>query len=258
MTLPMPRMIPLMLAMSLGATAHAQSPAGDPLLTAAPRTVQPEQIASMQARLQDWPQLGHYRGQNAALPAAQPGTPRVVFYGDSITEGWGATGSAGFFPGKGYINRGISGQTTAQMLLRFRQDVVDLKPAVVVILAGTNDIAGNTGPASQAMIEDNLQSMLDIAQVHHIRVVLSSVLPVSAYPWRPGLQPAGQVRALNQRLQRLAHERGLIYLDYHQQMSNAAGGLDPVLAADGVHPTAAGYARMAPLAQAAVEAALAR
>jgi len=181
----------------------------------------------------------------------------VVFYGDSITEGWGPTGSESFFPGKGYLNRGISGQTTAQMLLRFRQDVIALDPAVVVILAGTNDIAGNTGPASQAMIEDNLHSMVELAQAHGIKVVLSSVLPVSAYPWRPGLQPAASVRALNAALKRYAGQQRLVYLDYHAALGNADGGLDKALAEDGVHPTPAGYAKMAPLAEAAVAAALA-
>jgi lysophospholipase L1-like esterase len=176
----------------------------------------------------------------------------VVFFGDSITEGWGADGSSTFFPGKGYINRGISGQTTAQMLVRFSQDVLALRPSVVVILAGTNDIAGNTGPATQAMIEDNLQAMLDLAKAHGIAVVLASVLPVSEYPWMPGITPAPKVRALNAALKRHADARGLVYLDYYAAMANRAGGLDAQLATDGVHPTAKGYALMAPLAEAAI------
>lgn len=238
--------------------AAVEAPASDPLLSAAVETLQPAQVRQMQQRLSDWPQLDHYRQRNAALPAPRAGTPRVVFFGDSITEGWGETDSPRFFPGKGYLNRGISGQTTAQMLLRFRQDVIALQPALVVILAGTNDIAGNTGPASQAMIEDNLHSMVELAQAHGIKVVLASVLPVSAYPWRPGLQPAGQVRALNDALKRYAAENTLVYLDYHAAMQNSAGGLDTELADDGVHPTAAGYARMAPLAEAAIATALKR
>ena len=146
----------------------------------------------------------------------------------------------------------------AQMLLRFQQDVIALKPAVVVILAGTNDIAGNTGPTTQAMIEDNLHAMVELAQAHNIRIVLASVLPVSDYPWQPGVQPAGKVTALNRALRAYAEQQGLVYLDYHTAMTNKDGGLDPELAADGVHPTAAGYAKMVPLAEAAIARAQAR
>ncbi len=240
----------------LTATAQAEQPAVNPLLRTPVAELTPAQIQGMQQRLLDWPQLQRYRAENAALPAAAPRQPRVVFFGDSITEGWGRTGSATFFAGKGYINRGISGQTTAQMLVRFQQDVVALQPAVVVILAGTNDIAGNTGPATQAMIEDNLQAMATLARAQGIAVVLASVLPVSEYPWQPGVQPAPKVRALNAALRRYAEAHTLVYLDYHSALANDAGGLDAALAADGVHPTAAGYARMAPLAEAAVARAL--
>ncbi|WP_256774514.1 MULTISPECIES: SGNH/GDSL hydrolase family protein [unclassified Stenotrophomonas] len=240
----------------LSPTAGAQSPAINPLLVKPVNALSAEEVRGMQQRLLDWPQLQHYRAENAALPVAVPGQPRVVFFGDSITEGWGRTGSATFFAGKGYLNRGISGQTTAQMLLRFRQDVIALQPAVVVILAGTNDIAGNTGPASQAMIEDNLHSMVELAKAHGIAVVLSSVLPVSEYPWQPGVQPAPKVRALNAALQRYAGQQKLVYLDYYTPLANHEGGLDKALADDGVHPTAAGYARMAPLAEAAIAQAL--
>ncbi len=248
------------LAWLLGASI-AQAQAADALLTdpaylAAPESLTPAQVEQMQQRLLDWPQLQRYAAENAALAPAAKGTQRVVFFGDSITEGWGPTGSDRFFPGKGYVNRGISGQTTAQMLVRFRQDVIDLKPAVVVILAGTNDIAGNTGPATQQMIEDNLHSIAELAKTHGIRVVLASVLPVSTYPWRPGSQPAAQVRALNAALRQYAQQQGLVYLDYYAAMANADGGLDPAVAKDGVHPTAAGYAIMAPLAEQAIAKAL--
>lgn len=237
--------------------AHAADvPLTDPAYLAEPGSLKPEQVAQMQERLLDWPQLARYRDENAALAPAAKGVRRVVFYGDSITEGWGPTGSTRFFPGKPYVNRGISGQTTAQMLVRFRQDVLDLKPAVVVILAGTNDIAGNTGPASQRMIEDNLHSMVELARANGIGVVLSSVLPVSTYPWRPGSHPADAVRALNAALRDYARQQGLVYLDYHAAMANADGGLDPNLASDGVHPTDAGYAIMAPLAEQAIARAL--
>lgn len=247
----------LPILMLAGPAEPPEPPASDPLFQAEPASLQPEQIRAMQQRLADWPQLGYYREQNATLPATPGERPRVVFFGDSITEGWGATGSSTFFPGKGYINRGISGQTTAQMLLRFRQDVIALRPALVVVLAGTNDIAGNTGPATQAMIEDNLHGMVELAKAHGIAVVLSSVLPVSSYPWRAGMRPAGTVRALNTALKRYARSEGIVFLDYHTQMTNKDGGLDIALAADGVHPTAAGYARMAPLAEAAITEALA-
>ncbi|MEN5206163.1 SGNH/GDSL hydrolase family protein [Stenotrophomonas sp. TWI700] len=226
--------------------------ATNPLFVTPVSELKPDQVAQMQQRLLDWPQLQRYRGENAALVPVAPGTKRVVFYGDSITEGWGPTGSERFFPGKPYVNRGISGQTTAQMLLRFQQDVIALKPALVVILAGTNDIAGNTGPTTQAMIEDNLHAMVELAQAHNIRIVLASVLPVSDYPWQPGVQPAGKVTALNRALRAYAEEQGLVYLDYYTAMTNKDGGLDPELAADGVHPTPAGYAKMVPLAEAAI------
>jgi lysophospholipase L1-like esterase len=246
------------LALAVPAAGTAAEPAVDPLMTKPVEQVTPDQVRQMQQRLADWPQLQRYRSENAALPPAVAGQPRVVFFGDSITEGWGATGSDTFFAGKGYVNRGIAGQTTAQMLVRFRQDVIALKPAVVVILAGTNDIAGNTGVATQDMIEDNLHSMVEVAKANGIAVVLASVLPVSEYPWRPGIAPAGKVRALNTALRSYAREQHLVWLDYYTAMANAQGGLDASLAKDGVHPTNAGYARMAPLAEAAIAQALAR
>lgn len=230
----------------------------NPLYTMPPASVIAEQVASMQQLLSDWPQLGRYRADNAQLPAPAPGEARVVFFGDSITDAWGRAKGTRFFPGKPYINRGISGQTTAQMLLRFRQDVIGLHPAAVVILAGTNDIAGNTGLATLPMIEDNFRSMTELAQAHHIRVILASVLPVSDYPWHPGLQPASKVRALNAWLKSYAASNGATYLDYYSALANAQGGMDSRLASDGVHPTPAGYMIMAPLAQRAIERALAK
>ena len=228
----------------------------NPLFVAPADSLQPEQVRSLQQRLVDWPQLGRYRADNAALPAPVEGERRVVFYGDSITDGWGRLPGTAFFPGKPYVNRGISGQTTAQMLLRFRQDVIDLQPAAVVILAGTNDIAGNAGVATQAMIADNLQSMSELARAHGIRVVLASVLPVSDYPWRPGIQPAVKVRRLNAWIRDYARDSGATYLDYWSALANAQGGMDARLAADGVHPTPAGYEMMAPLAQQAIDRAM--
>jgi lysophospholipase L1-like esterase len=180
-----------------------------------------------------------------------------VFYGNSITEGWAQFFPA-MFPGKPYIGRGISGQTTPQMLVRFRQDVVALKPKVVVVLAGTNDIAGNTGPSTIEMIEDNLASMTEIAKANGIRVVLSSVLPVYDYAWRPGLEPAPKIIALNKWMKDYAARTGQVYLDYHTPMADARQGMRADLSNDGVHPTDAGYRVMAPLAEKAIAEALRR
>lgn len=240
--------------------AHGQTaPAAiDPLYTRSPTSLSPDDVASLQQRLADWPQLARYRDDNARLGPPKAGERRVVFFGDSITDNWGRQEGVAFFPGKPYVNRGISGQTTPQMLARFRQDVIDLQPAAVVILAGTNDIAGNTGISTLGMIEDNLRSMTELARAHHIRVVLASVLPVSDYPWRRGLQPAGKVRALNAWIKQYAASSDAVYLDYYGAMTNGEGGLDAELAADGVHPTPAGYERMAPLAEKAIARALAR
>ena len=230
----------------------------NPLYTASPATLTPAQVAAMQQQLADWPQLGRYREDNARLAPPKRGERRVVFYGDSITDVWGRAPGTTFFPGRPYINRGISGQTTAQMLLRFRQDVVGLHPAAVVILAGTNDLAGNTGLATLPMIEDNFRTMTELAQASHIRVILASVLPTSDYPWHRGLRPAGKIRALNVWLRSFAASCGATYLDYYSALANAQGGMDERLASDGVHPTPAGYAIMAPLAQQAIDQALAR
>lgn len=203
----------------------------------------------------DWANLSRYRAANDSVPPPAPGENRVVYIGDSITESW-ATYFPALFPGKPYIPRGISGQTTPQILVRFRQDVVRLKPKVVVILAGTNDIAGNTGPSSLEMIQDNLASMAEIARANGIRVVLSSVLPAYDYPWKQGLEPAPKIMALNSWIRGYAEASGAVYLDYHTAMVDARGGLRFELTRDGVHPNAAGYAVMAPLAEAAVARAM--
>ena len=241
--------------------AQATAPPAPPSQTAATAAPAPadaaKQIAAMQVKLNDWPQLERYRAANAALPAPAAGEKRVVFYGDSITDAW-ARKPEEFFPGKPYVGRGISGQTTPQMLVRFQQDVVHLKPAVVVVLAGTNDIAGNTGPSTPEMIEDNFMSMLAIARANNIRFVVSSILPADHYSWKPGVQPAEQIRAMNMRLKAMCEREHLVYLDYYSEMTNAKGGLDPDLAADGVHPTAKGYAMMSPLAGKAIAEALAQ
>jgi lysophospholipase L1-like esterase len=189
---------------------------------------------------------------NTRLAPPKTGERRVVFFGNSIIEAW-TTYFSQLFPARPYIGRGISGQTTPQMLVRFRQDVVALHPAVVVVLAGTNDIAGNTGPSSLTMIEDNLASMTEIARAHGIRVVLCSVLPVYDYPWKPGLEPAPTIVALNDWMRRYAASVGAVYVDFHSAMQDARGGLPPELATDGVHPTLAGYRIMATLVQQGID-----
>ena len=216
-----------------------------------------KQIQHMRAQLADWAALDRYRSDNAALPPASTGEQRVVFFGDSITDGWGRwAGTGSFFPGKPYVNRGISGQTTPQMLVRFQQDVVHLHPAAVVILAGTNDIAGNTGPSTPEMIEDNFTSMALIAKQSGIKVVLASITPVFVYPWKPEVQPVAEIRELNEWLRHLCASNGYTYLDYSSSMSDAKGAMLPGYSVDGVHPTAKGYAVMAPLAERAIAQAL--
>jgi len=204
----------------------------------------------------DWPWLGRYKEADLALAPPAKGEDRVVFMGDSITQGWKIEGPDGHFPGKPYLNRGISGQTTPQMLVRFRQDVIDLKPKVVVILAGINDIAGNTGPETPEEIEGNLASMAELAAANHIRVVMCSVLPAFDFPWMPGMAPAGKVVALNEWIKGYAAEKGHAYVDFYTAMKDERGGLPMNLSADGVHPLPAGYAVMKPLVEAGIEKAL--
>lgn len=201
----------------------------------------------------DWGQLCRYAAQNAALPPAS--RQRVVMMGDSITEGW-QSAMPGFFAGD-ILDRGISGQTTGQMLLRFRQDVIDLQPAVVHLMGGTNDVAGNTGPYSPDRVLANVESMIELAQAHGIRVVLAAVPPADRFTWRPGLRPATSIRALNGRLEALARRRGVEWVDYGAAIGDGRGGILGVYAKDGVHPTERGYAAMAPLARGAIARALA-
>lgn len=204
---------------------------------------------------QDWANLEEFKADNAKIGIPSEGENRVVFMGNSITIGWLYTVPE-FFEGKPYINRGISGQTTPQMLLRFRQDVIALKPKVVVILAGTNDIAGNTGPSTLEMIADNIKSMAELAKSNGIKVVLSSTLPAYDYPWKPGLEPAGKIVTLNKMIKEYAKENGHIYLDYFSTMADERNGLPKEYANDEVHPTKAGYMVMAPMAEAAIAKAL--
>ena len=218
-----------------------------------------------ETRLNDWPALTRYREANIKTAPPANNEQRVVFMGDSITDSWDDPKYGGFFPGKSYINRGISGQTTPQMLIRFRPDVIALKPKVVVILAGTNDIAGNTGPTTLGAIEDNLTSMAELATANGIRVVFASVLPVSDYEMRDGKpivqtvrRPPAQILALNQWLKEYAARHHHTYLDYFFAMVDDKGFLKNELSDDGLHPNAQGYVVMTPLAEAAITSSLKR
>lgn len=246
-----------LVAVTAAAQATAPSPAPATAPTAATVAARAARDSAALERLRnDWAGLRRYRAANDSVGAPADGERRVVFYGNSITDSW-ARHFPAMFPGKPYIGRGISGQTTPQLLVRFHQDVAALKPSVVVILAGTNDLAGNTGPSSQALIEDNLSAMTEIAHAHGIRVVLSSVLPAHDYPWKPGLDPSPKIIALNTWMKQYAAAAGATYLDYHGAMVDARGGLPASLSADGVHPNDAGYRVMAPLAEKAIAAAMA-
>lgn len=205
----------------------------------------------------DFGELARYRDANAQLKPPATGENRVVFLGDSITDGWPLEK---YFPGKPYVNRGISGQTTPQMLIRFREDVLNLQPKVVVILAGTNDIAGNTGPMSLEEIEANYATIAELATAHHVRVIFSSILPVHNYTDKStsmyAQRPMTKIRELNRWLQQYCKTNKFIYLDYFAATVDDAGFLKKELAEDGLHPNAQGYSLMAPLAEAAIEKAL--
>jgi lysophospholipase L1-like esterase len=208
--------------------------------------------------MNDFAELGHFRAANARLPPPAPGEKRVVFFGDSITEGWPLDTA---FPGKPYVNRGISGQTTSQMILRLRDDVIDLGARAVVILAGTNDLSGNTGPISLDEIEENFEAMADLARARGVKVLFSSILPVHDYTdadeLNSALRPPEKIVALNSWLQRYCHANGLVYLDYFSAMADAHGMMRLELADQGLHPNAAGYAVMTPIAAKGIEQALA-
>ena len=203
----------------------------------------------------DWADLHHYADDDARLGAPAPGEQRVVFMGNSITELW-QTLDSGFFAGRPWVNRGISGQTTPQMLVRFRQDVIDLHPTAVVILGGVNDLAENTGPTTVDAIFGNIVSMAELARANGITVVLSSVLPASDFRWRHGLDPAPKIVALNAKLEAYAAGHHSVYADYHAAMDDGRGGLRAELTEDGVHPNLAGYRLMEPIAASAIAAAL--
>lgn len=209
-------------------------------------------IMGGKAQAQDWPNLSKYQEENAQLKPVAPGEKRIVLMGDSITEFWSTTDSE-YFIGKPYLNRGISGQTTPQILLRFRTDVIDLKPSAVVILAGINDIAGNTGPVTLQMITNNIFSMVELAHANHIKVILCSVLPAYDFPWKPNQNPAQKVVDLNKMIKNYADAKGILYLDYFSAMRDERDGLKSAYSGDGVHPNKLGYQIMAPLAEKAIK-----
>ena len=253
------RYLALMLMMAAALAGAAQTPSPASLDAAAEK----QRADRLQARLNDFANFARYGEANMKLLPPRKDEDRVVFMGDSITDSWKL---AEYFPGKPFVNRGISGQTTSQMLIRFRPDVIDLKPKVVVILAGTNDIAGNTGPMSLERIQGNIASMVDLARSNGINVVLASVLPVSDYNKnaqgapiiRTVQRPPAQILALNAWMKTYAAERSLVYLDYYSASVDDKGFLKPDIANDGLHPNAKGYEIMKPLVETAIAAALKR
>jgi lysophospholipase L1-like esterase len=264
--------------MFFGTAVSAQTPAQPQAAQAPPASVSqsgtagaacPEMATAMtammrtDARLRDWAEMTRYREANRTLTAPARSEARVVFMGDSITDGWQQPRYGGFFPGKPYVDRGISGQTTPQMLLRFRRDVIDLQPKAVVILAGTNDIAGNTGPMTNEEIQGNLASMSELAHAHNIKVVFSSVTPVSEYHVanpravpQTTARPMDRIKALNDWMKSYAAAHGDVYLDYFSAMIDDKGLMKTELTEDDLHPNAKGYAIMGPLAEAAITRAL--
>ena len=201
---------------------------------------------------QDWANFKRFQQENSELMLAKANENRVVFMGNSITEGWLSIRPE-FFKNKPYVNRGISGQTTPQMLVRFRQDVIHLKPSTVVLLAGINDIAENTGPSTIEMIANNIVSMAELAKANHINVIICSVLPANKFPWREGLKPAEKVIKLNVLLQSYSKKHKLAYVDYYSAMVNDSHGLKKELGEDGIHPNKNGYLIMEPILEKAIK-----
>ncbi len=253
-----------MIASTVIGVAQSQQPSPTPSLETPECTQAKATVTRLETRLSDWPALARYRDHNGKVMPPAKSEKRVVFMGDSITDSWDEPRYGGFFPGKPYVNRGISGQTTPQMLIRFRPDVIALKPDVVVILAGTNDIAGNTGPMTLEAIGDNVTSMAELARLNRIRVVLASVLPVSDYEKTAEGQPRNQttrrppekIKALNEWMKNYATQNKLVYLDYYSAMIDDKGFLKDELSNDGLHPNEKGYQVMTPLVEQAIERAL--
>ena len=260
--------VPL-LVVSLSGQQPAPPAAAQPAGSAPPTASCPEMASALtrlmgaDARQRDWAQLARYRDANRALAKPAANESRVVFMGDSITDAWPQARFGDYFASnKAYVGRGISGQTTPQMLVRFRPDVIDLNPKAVVILAGTNDIAGNTGPMTNEEIQNNLMSMAELARAHKIKVVMASITPVSNYHVvatlgpQTAVRPMERIRVLNDWMKKYAAAEGHVYLDYFSAMTDQAGLLRTELSGDDLHPNTQGYAIMAPLADAAIKQAL--
>lgn len=253
----------LALLLLLRVLGEAQTQSRPPLQPLGPASTEDSDVSKLRAdlktaqdKLKDWPNLGRYHDANSQIQPPAAGETRVVFMGDSITDHWGRQYGK-FFPGKPYINRGISGQWTPQMLIRFRPDVIALRPKVVVILAGTNDLTGKNAPSRLEAIEDNLTSMSELAKAHGIRVVLASLLPVSDYvKAQTNRRSPEQIVALNSWMKDYAARNGLVYLDYYSTMLDDKKMLKQELTYDGLHPNDAGYEVMAPLAEKAIVKAL--
>lgn len=248
---------PLVVPASIIASVRAQfEPPGTPRPAITPEDLAAYQKMQTDQKANDWPALCYYRADNAALAAQPVPTGRVVFMGDSITQLWGLAEPQDFGPSR--VNRGISGQTTPQMLLRFKQDVLALKPAAVHILAGINDVAGNTGPTTLEDVQNNIMSMVELAKAHGITVILATPLPADRFSWAPQMKPAPTIIAYASWVRQYAAEQNLILADYYPILATPTGGLKPDLGPDGVHPNKAGYALMKPILEAAVAEALGR
>lgn len=248
---------PMVVPASLIASVRAQfDPPGTPRPMITPEDLAAYQKMQADQKANDWAALCYYRADNAALAAQPIPADRIVFMGDSITQLWGLAEPADFGPSR--VNRGISGQTTPQMLLRFKQDVLALKPAAVHILAGINDIAGNTGPTTLEDVQNNIMSMVELAKAHGVTVILATPLPAGKFTWAPQMKPAPTVIAYAHWIRRYAAEQDLIVADYYPPLATPDGSLKAELGPDGVHPNKAGYALMKPILEAAVAEALAR
>jgi acyl-CoA thioesterase I len=241
----------------LGLLASIGAAQGQPAASGETMQSAERKLAAYRHVMTDWAGLTRYGSEDAEIRAPKAGEDRVVFLGDEITERWPSVDGR-FFPGKPYINRGITGQTSPQMLVRFRQDVIDLTPKVVIIQAGTNDLASVMGPATQGTMADNFMSMMELAKAHGIRVVLASVTPVSdVYKKQTGLRPQGKIIGLNGWIKDYAAENGAVYLDYYSALADGRN-FRKELTGDGLLPNEAGYAIMAPLAEQAIAQALGR
>lgn len=247
---------PLVVPASIIASVRAQfEPPGTPRPAITPEDLAAYQKMQADQKTNDWAALCYYRADNAVLAAQPVPADRIVFMGDSITQLWGLAEPADFGPAR--VNRGISGQTTPQMLLRFSQDVLSLKPAAVHILAGINDVAGNTGPTTLEDVQNNIMSMVELAKAHGVTVILATPLPADKFTWAPQMKPAPTVIAYANWVRQYAAEQDLVLADYYPVLATQTGGLKPDLGPDGVHPNKAGYALMKPILESAIAEALA-